>query len=257
MRRQLDMLRASDWNALIILDACRGDVLQELVPEVEVVRGFAPHTAPWFRGMMQRDSLPDGTVYLTRNPMPASIYDPPEPDWPQLTMRSLWGENGRAGPPTELNEVVWRLLKYDGQPEHLVAHYHYPHHPYVRGSWMAEDPCYPPHAYARGVPLAEIRRAYRANIEIVLPAVLGLLSVLRGTVVITADHGEMLGEQTLPDEQPAFVHDVAWDFDELFRVPWLEYDLGEFEPAPPPPPPTVTDEDRTRNLLRLEDLGYA
>ena len=71
---------------------------------------------------------------------------------------------------------------------------------------------------ARKLGVEKLRRAYEENLKLVLSYVNELVSYLRreGLVVITADHGELLGERGL------FGHPERVRVPELVEVPWLE-----------------------------------
>lgn len=61
-------------------------------------------------------------------------------------------------------------------------------------------------------------RAYRENLDIVLKEVSRLVKHLSGRIVITADHGEMLGENL------CYTHGHDSDKPQLIEIPWLVID---------------------------------
>lgn len=61
-----------------------------------------------------------------------------------------------------------------------------------------------------------IRRLYKANLDIVLKFVDRLTEELSGRVVITSDHGELLGERGL------WLHPRETDIPMLRNVPWFK-----------------------------------
>jgi hypothetical protein len=60
-----------------------------------------------------------------------------------------------------------------------------------------------------------LREAYAMNLEIVLGHVSELLEALHGTIVVTSDHGERLGEGG------RFSHGYGLKDRLLLEVPWL------------------------------------
>lgn len=62
-----------------------------------------------------------------------------------------------------------------------------------------------------------VRKAYMNNLEIVLSHASRLVKKISGEVVITSDHGELLGEDNLYDHRPERRKPVA-----QVEVPWLE-----------------------------------
>lgn len=103
------------------------------------------------------------------------------------------------------------------------------------------------------VSVETLRQAYRDNLELVLGEVKRLVARLDCRVVVTADHGDMLGEGG------RFMHlDVDHRF--LREVPWFTVDqslCGRYEPE------SLIDLDPYRSTsvddsakARLRDLGY-
>jgi len=68
---------------------------------------------------------------------------------------------------------------------------------------------------AREIGVEGSRKAYENNLRIVLHYVNELIKNLHGKIVITADHGELLGER-------GYGHPMRRRFPELIEVPWLE-----------------------------------
>jgi len=62
----------------------------------------------------------------------------------------------------------------------------------------------------------KLRQAYEENLKIVLSYVAQLLEKLSGKIVVTADHGELLGEEGV------YGHPVGHHVRPLMEVPWFE-----------------------------------
>jgi len=104
--------------------------------------------------------------------------------------------------------------------------------------------------YGRGeVEFEELWDSYRMNLELVLEEVRTLLSNLDAeTVVITADHGNAVGELRMYGHPAGFLHPA------VRKVPWIETtatDQLTYEPSVG----TESDERDVGELL--EALGYA
>jgi hypothetical protein len=99
--------------------------------------------------------------------------------------------------------------------------------------------------------------AYEENIEIAIEHVKRLLEELDGKTVITADHGEMLGEQMPPLMTQKFGHDPGIYTDELRKVPWLVIESDERREVCSEEPIEREDVDDEVIKERLEQLGYA
>lgn len=61
----------------------------------------------------------------------------------------------------------------------------------------------------------KLRQAYKANLELVLEQVAVLIKNLSGRIVVTSDHGELLGEHR------CYSHPKGWTEPILVDVPWL------------------------------------
>ena len=101
-----------------------------------------------------------------------------------------------------------------------------------------------------------LRRAYLGNLAIAWEAARMLADRLTRDgrrVVITADHGDLLGETKdgLPEGPPRFGHQGNYKNKLLHKVPWLPWNVAQPLPAgagPPAVDATMSD--------KLEALGY-
>ncbi len=85
-----------------------------------------------------------------------------------------------------------------------------PHAPFI-GSDLEVD--YKQYSWGEAE-VGEVRRAYSDNLEYILGHALELADELSGRTVISADHGELLGENGL------FKHYYGLDCGPLRKVPW-------------------------------------
>jgi hypothetical protein len=248
---QLELLRRTDWAALIVLDACRADVFHEttagepaLAPPASSLTARSPGvcTPAWLAAvgplLAERNAL-----YFTANPvvdrevrrrgLGLDLVSVWRRHWARFTSRKIPSVH-----PFSVNGVVltWAELgRLARRP--IVVHYLQPHSPYVgevplaMARWgRTTDPlgsaCHrlprPDRAARDGrLDWGLLRRAYRANLALAWRAALHLARSLDaaplrpGPVVVTADHGELLGEDG------RFGHECHWEHEALRRVPWL------------------------------------
>ena len=311
MKKQCDLLRETDWDVLIVLDACRADSFRRRVPRAETVRSMAWCTHRWMHEFVR--AVEGHTVtYVSANP----VCDRELRKHPDVPIRRVpvwdfaWTRVGPLALPTVHPGSVRAALLADlvrlavfkdaegaGVPPkrnskraaaaaRLVVHYVQPHLPYVGehslsftdwgncggelSALLKRGPT-PQEALAQGlVTWEELRRAYESNLDFVLPYALELANDLncapccarprtapereaRGApaasgaslrVVITADHGQLLGEGG------EYGH-VVGPRPLLFEVPWLvlsERTGGERERS---------EGSRATVQDKLEALGYA
>jgi hypothetical protein len=103
-----------------------------------------------------------------------------------------------------------------------------------------------------------LRDAYRANLEIVLRSVSTLIRYMAGRIVITSDHGELLGENGSYSHWGGSSHPL------LVEIPWLLIAKGDREEAPEggeagqtmPAEPGQGSDDDAMIKDRLRALGY-
>lgn len=260
---------AADWDTLVLLDGCRYDTFADradLPGQLEPRRSRGAHTVEFLRGNFRNRDLRD-TVYVTASPqfhrrreaLGTRFHD----------VIDVWREEGwddEHG--TVLPETTTEAALEAGQTypsKRLVVHYLQPHYPFIdagefgpgfgdevdewRDVWqqLFEGDDVDPNA---------VRAAYRANLDRALPAVRRLLDQQDGLTVVTADHGNMLGERAFPVPIHEWGHPRGVYTDELLRVPWLSHSQG---PRPDivagdAAPSTETDSDAVER--RLRDLGY-
>ena len=105
-----------------------------------------------------------------------------------------------------------------------------------------------------------LRKAYRANLELVLEHVSTLIRYMSGRIIVTSDHGEMLGEDGRYSHLGSSTHPC------LTEIPWLIIDRPESgltarqEPDQHAEPQEETAEsgegDEAKIRDRLRGLGY-
>jgi SAM-dependent methyltransferase len=272
---QKRLLAESNWNVLILLDACRADAFRRVVAaDAPVVRSLAPCTRLWIhqfgRITARRPESPD-ILWVTANPVV-------DRDCARYGVRSVrllsiwrnrWDRHGEAGIPTvhpdAVGDEVRRYLRQHGQPQRMVIHYLQPHAPFIGTpelaagrAGVARDPFLaairrlpdPEDAVRRGdLTWQEVREAYDGNLKLVWDSVRRLLPDLKGRVIVTSDHGELLGEDG------RFGHECPWTTELLRHVPWMRYDGEAYEPTP-----VQLDEERAGDAdlmaSRLRALGY-
>ncbi|PGF17099.1 hypothetical protein CP556_13885 [Natrinema sp. CBA1119] len=106
------------------------------------------------------------------------------------------------------------------------------------------------------IDVADLRRAYVENLEIVLPFVDQLIRELDGKSVVSADHGELLGERLLPFTSRKYGHFEYLAAEQLRRVPWhvVGSDDRRRIVADTPIESARMDEEEVTEKLRV--LGY-
>lgn len=256
-----------DWDNLIILDACRYDYFERYVEDtsldgtLERIRSRAPTTADWVTANFEGKKLHD-IVCITANPWYERLLCDLEFEFHELV--PVYDDNlglESRTPDRVVNAVTEAVEEYPHK--RLLIHFIQPHNPYI-GPYGQEHLKEIESKSYRAVlkeldtpnPDAVLERAYVENLEIVLNHVEQLMDVLSGKTVVSADHGELLGERwpTMPFKQYGH-HGIL--VDELLEVPWFISSFDERKEVIAEPPDSDLSTTTERDLeAHLEHLGY-
>jgi len=239
--RGIDIIN-EDWDTLIILDACRfdvfNDVFSDTTGELKKVESKASATGQFLRANFADRELHD-TVYVTANPQLYRVQDGTDGAKPinvqfhdQIEVwKDNWHEEHGTVMPKEVTEAALDAAEKYPHKRHII-HFLQPHAPYVGTTGIEELPTeYTSFwgAFRKGkinVSLETAKEAYRENVELALPHVSRLLSEIEGKTVVTADHGELLGERDSPIPIRRFGHPAHTSHPKLIDVPWLVHERG-------------------------------
>jgi hypothetical protein len=259
----------ADWDSLVLMDACRYDALERYAQELpgrlnsRISRGSM--TIEFLEANLTDRDLLD-TVYVTATPQFSHFRDKLRTRFHAIINiwaddENLWtAPDGRKAvlPKTVTEFAIKANERYPGK--RLLIHYTQPHLPFIN---PANDTLADPKNIYRmkysgklDVHMNEIRRAYFRNLRRAIPHVADLMNTLEGKTVVSADHGELLGERGFPIPVRMWGHPHGVYLNELVRVPWLVYENGRRE---------ITSEPLMENQIEpaeevvedhLENLGY-
>jgi hypothetical protein len=102
----------------------------------------------------------------------------------------------------------------------------------------------------------DIRNAYYESLELTLENIEEVIHTFDGKIVISADHGELLGDTIGPFGTKRYGHPVGLYVPELRRVPWLIIDGGQRPEITADPPVRYDEVDEENVESKLEALGY-
>lgn len=272
-----------DWDVLLVLDACRVDALRavadeyDFLTEMGTITSVGSHSMEWIANTFSADYSEEirNTAYLTANTHAEMILKdgerPPRRGWePTLTwpdwdiaraadfasVEFAWygGFDDQLGnvPPRHLTDRLVDAARRD-VADRYVVHYMQPHDPFIgravsvgRAPTPVErDPV--GHLKTGRVSRQEVWEQYLDNLRLVLDDVTLLLDNLDAErVVITADHGEGLGEWGVNGHPEGVVHGA------VRRVPWVETRATDRETHEP----DLTDRGTATAEEHLRALGY-
>lgn len=250
---------SEEWDTLLILDACRYDYfrrISELPGDLESRYSPASMSHGFINESFIGDQFHD-TVYVTANPFAPKI--PGETFYDVIGLVDEYWENetGTVPPETMRKKTAEAHSEYPNK--RIISHFMQPHHPFLsdfgrklsRNLYWAGNQYHP----SSNVRVSDIRQAYSENLKLVLSEIEGLIDDIDGKIVITADHGELLGERLRPIPIRGFEHPESIYTEELLKVPWLTIENGERDTVSETPAPTANIASEAAKS-RLEKLGY-
>lgn len=269
-----DPVMDADWDALVVLDACRADLFEQVV-DIENFDTYQRRTsagsmtAEWVRRNFEGRDLGD-TVYVTTNPHvvneASEAFHHLEPLW-----EDAFDDDLGTIPHDAVVEAAREMA--ETYPEkRLIVHFVQPHHPFIADERVAEfsrwdvetlasgeRPSHPHDPFeADSMGLVETERvwdAYRGTLDLVIDDTLDLAADLGGRTVVTSDHGNMFGEPGWPIPVPVYGHPPGLRHPELVEVPWAVIDDDDRpEITDGGTDTTAVDDDVVEE--RLRDLGY-
>lgn len=217
-----------DWDNIIILDACRYDYFEQqntIQGELTKVTSIASGTTEFVKKTFGGDNFHD-TVCVSPN---TKFIKYLEPD----TFYKLINDIG-YDPQEVLNAGIRAAGEFPNK--RIIIHFMTPHTPYIGpraneiwNKYRAQNPPIDSSLIKAArfgyITDEELKEAYSENLDIVLEYVKTLLDNLEGKTVITADHGELLGEKVFGLKD--YDHKMNYYVSELRHVPWLEIDTDE------------------------------
>lgn len=259
-----------EWDNLLILDACRFDLFEEVadIPgQTEAVRSKGSSTREFLRGNFGGRTVSD-TVYVTASPMLYRHRDEIDIEFHDVVnvwKEQGWNEQHRTVMPETMGQAALDAAERFPN-KRLLVHFIQPHYPFIgptgekhftnsRLNFGWEE-------FARGeLDLSEevLQRAYRENLEVVLPTVEQLCQTLGGRTVVTSDHGNLFGNRIFPVPVRAYGHPPGLYSKELVTVPWHVFEGGqrrEITAEEHSEPAESQREDEQLARERLRDLGY-
>ena len=260
-----------DWDNLLILDGCRFDMfadqwegsgqLQSRRSRASESRGFIEEN---FIGRELHD-----TIYVTANPHATDI-----PDGTFFLLKNVlktrWDEQLETVPPKALVDELSDLQeRYPNK--RLIGHFMQPHFPFIgeRGRQFeqagiseskesgSESNVWRKLQYGLDdIFVEEVWEAYRENLDIALEEVYDLVETLNGRIVVSADHGNLVGDRERPVPVQGFGHPPNVYVPELIIVPWHVIDSEERREIVPESP--ISSDSLHDDVVneRLQALGY-
>lgn len=255
-----------DWDLLIILDACRVDWIEEVSGEypfldsIETIWSIGGHSKEWldktFKTIPQQ-TLSD-TAYICANHNSGRIDHLPFAVLDDLGSGQIEDEFPIAPAHVVTDRAV--SIGRSGDFERVIVHYMQPHKPFFKTNSDRYDVTMEDWSVGWGLynsflsgnrTKKDVRRGFIKNLRYVLEEVSLLLDNFDApTTVISADHGNALGESLLWD------HHIGVQHPSIREVPWVITSASDkMTLSPKKYSKSELSEDELEN--RLKQLGYA
>lgn len=249
-----------DWDNLIILDACRFDEFAKrssLPGRLESRTSRGATSSEFIRGNFTEKQVHD-VVYISANGWYAKLEDELNASINQFTFVERDEIDQRTSHPKTVANKALKVAKQK-QDKRIMVHFMQPHQPYL-GQTGRQMPYYGglrPTARSENVTHEDIIQAYRENLDLALSETMRLLEEFDGRTVVTADHGELLGERQRPIPIKWYGHPGGVYVNELVNVPWHIYDEGSRRNIVAERSEEDTDDEEFLEVEQhLRDLGY-
>lgn len=197
-----ELILDEDWDILVVLDACRIDTLKETSPfdsEIHAAVTQGPNTGTWYRQNFA-DMDNDNIIYLSGNPAAADadvantffkFEDCYNKYWDD-NIKTLNGE-GTVDPQKLARTAIYYNKEYPDK--RIVAHFLQPHTPFVDTPATPSNAKYNHAGIRKGkVSAEEIMKATSECLDYLSDALREIKKYTDGEILITADHGDALGE---------------------------------------------------------------
>jgi hypothetical protein len=257
-----------DWDTLVILDACRYDMFEARAPfngELESRISLGSTSEEFLRQNFEDGEFHD-TVYVNANVyFPKVGLDQDGTFHAVIDLLDEWDEELKIAHPETVTEAAKEA--HERYPnKRVIVHYMQPHIPFIgeRGRDLTEraenrNAWVPFRNGERPISIQELWEGYNENLNLAFDYVDGLLQEVDGKTVLSADHGNMVGERQGPiPTKRMFGHPWGVYTPELVKVPWFVID-GKRREIIEEPPVSDTDENPYADDLieqRLQTLGY-
>lgn len=223
-----------EWQNLFILDDCRHDTFEQVFGNSKFRFSLGSATPEFIEKTFSEGDFSD-VVYVTGNP---HFY--PE-IFKELTGRQIedvfhavyntyetdWDEDKQVVLPEALARDAKNARKMFPE-KRIIVHFMQPHVPFLTseleqsGNYMVDENKKKEigseikRAELGELPADVVRKHYRENLEYIKEDIQKLADELKGTTIVTSDHGELLGEAGL------WGHPSGSDIGILRKVPWKE-----------------------------------
>jgi hypothetical protein len=218
-------IHKEDWDILLILDACRYDVFADqatIAGNLSKKRSRGSTSTEWIRGNFMNSEF-DDLVIVTANPYYKELAEEIGLQVHHFEWVRSQEPNTALIPPEQVTDRVLEIV-HQYPNKRILAHYMQPHAPYISSDGNTDILTTQLARAVKDDPSIKerINSAYRENFDIVQNAIKPVIEGNYGKTVISADHGEMLGEPLIGglDATSFYGHPYGCSHESVRFVPW-------------------------------------
>jgi hypothetical protein len=225
----------NDWDVLVILDACRRDLLASVADDWTFLAepgefvSAGSMTREWMEAnfVSTFEAEMASTTYICGNPFSDRVLDPNDFSDLNEVWRYGWDDELGTLPARAVTDAAIHASR-ESNPGRMIVHYMQPHYPFVTDEHLGPGISLDGFAsdsrddvwdkLRKGnISKEDVWNAYRENLEYALEEVEVLQrNVDADTFVITSDHGNAFGEWGI------YGHPQMMPLNVLRVVPWVE-----------------------------------
>lgn len=206
---------SEEWDNLIILDACRHDLYEEVNGETESRITQGSHSREFMRKTFSEGEFSD-VIYITANThLSEELFEDIAGRDPDEVFHSVyythdtdWEGDDAVPPEAVVRDALTAEKLFPGKKK--IVHFIQPHVPFK----TSEEKYSWDEVGVGKIPEDQALREYRENLEYVMPHVEELVEKLEGKTIITSDHGNLVGEGDM------YSHPAELDTRAVRKVPW-------------------------------------
>lgn len=260
-----DFLFRHDWDVAVILDACRYDLGVTSSERRDITSPKKAWSIGWDSRSWMRRTFNDADAHTLKDTamVTANIHSEELDATSELSQcdevwKYAWDDAAGTVPPRAVTDRAIDISRHHS-PDRVLIHYMQPHLPPLNSDYNWISGLDTDEGWVEGntwvrvengeIDAEEVVNAYKNNIVDVLDEVELLLSNIDASkAVITADHGNALGENNVWGH-----HDIYSIHNGIRYVPWWEFEGSDEQTHTP------ANYDQTQKTSRdeqLRALGY-
>lgn len=211
-----------DWDNLFIIDACRHDLFEEVEGETSKRTSLGGHSREFLEKTFSEGDFSD-IVYISANfHLDPGLFEDATGRKPEDVFHTVyhthetdWEETGLVHPEAVVRDA--KSAKKLFPDKKMIIHFMQPHHPFKSLDLSDYEETSVWKLAERGeIDEETIWSHYRKNLEFVMPYVKDLAEEFEGKNFLTADHGNLVGENGL------YHHPYGAKSKAVREVPWTE-----------------------------------